>query len=276
MKITKKRQRNKLARLASGVCFFLITTNVYANKNLSNQEIDSSVFQKLVNNGRIDRVVYKEPNLEPELCPDSALGDFVRDVWTSSDEPVFIAESLFYLPKEDGVVENEIPFISKIMRSISTMEGISYFSNSSGKIETLYNRAYTIDNPDDMNKIPDKIDVPADNLSLYVYQEDNSFGDTVYKADIRQTENEVAMVLRSVEPIKFGFINAVKRNNLTMSFLFMDKGEYIITYIYAQLKFPALSIFESKVNESFRARIDAIYNWFVDSYMYHTQTNEKE
>ncbi|MBE6344568.1 MAG: hypothetical protein J6B32_04225 [Spirochaetaceae bacterium] len=272
---TKKRLWQRAKGYLFGLSLFFIVSNIFGQEIQPSSEdriyfcpeLSAELFSDLVQNGRIDRMEYKGDNITPKLYINSPLGEYVREVWQGSDDPVFIAESLFFLPKDEGWANNDISLISKIIRSVSTMEGIEYYSNSNQKIETLYKKSYTINNPDDKKKIPDKTDVDATNLTTYVYQEDNSFGKTVYQADIRQTENEVAMVLHNVEPIKFGFINAVKKNNLSISFHFLDKGDFIVTYIYAQIKFPALSIFENKVSESFRARIDAIYNWFLDFYL---------
>lgn len=272
---TKRRLWRRVATCLLGISLFFLVTNVFAQdvqieteeKTYLCPELDEKIFQELVQKGRIDRMEYKGDNISPKLCLNSPLGEYVSDVWQGSDDPIFIAESLFFLPKQESWTGNDIPLISKIIRSVSTMEGIKYYSNSNKKTETLYKKSYTINNPDDKKRIPDQTDADATELSTYVYQEDNSFGKTVYKADIRQTENEVVMVLRNVEPIKFGFINAVKNKNLSISFHFMDKGDFIVTYIYAQIKFPALSIFENKVSESFRARIDAIYEWFLDFYV---------
>ncbi len=250
------------------LCLFLATSFSFSDTTdaLQNTELDSVVFKELVQKGRLDRTAYKK-DLEPILCPDTELGENLRKSWISEEEPVFIAESLFYLEKKEKESKTEIPLISKLMRRFSTMEGITYYSNSNEKVETLYSQSYTIENPKTMKKIPDQTEIPADKLTLYLYQKDNSFGKTVYEANINEHEKEVSMSLHNVEPIKFSFITAVKENNLTMSLLFIDKGDYILTYIFAQLKFPALAIFEEKVNESFRARIDAIYEWFRESYI---------
>lgn len=274
MRSAKKRQARKALR---GALFFLAVFSAFpgsAAESARNTELDAAVFGELVQKGRLDRTSYKK-NLDPVLCPDTELGRHLREGWISDEEPIFIAESLFYLKKADGDSENEIPLISRLMRRFSTMQGIEYYSNSSGKTETLYSQSHTIADAESMRRIPDRTDEPADNLTLYLYQEDNSFGETVYEGNIRQRENEVALVLHNVKPVKFSFITAVKKSNLTMSFLFIDKGDYILTYIFAQLKFPALSIFEEKVNESFRARIDAIYDWFEASYFEAKQEENK-
>ncbi|MBR5867425.1 MAG: hypothetical protein IKZ04_05900 [Spirochaetaceae bacterium] len=265
MKITKKRQ---MRGILCAACFFLISFSVFSNTASDfsdNTEIDVAVFEELVKNGRVDRTSYKI-NLEPVLCPKTELGKKILNNWTSEEEPVYIAESLFYLKKENDKSNIEISEISMLMRKFSTMEGIKYYSNSSKKIETLYSEAYTIENPVTMKKIPDQTDITAKDINLYLYQKDNSFGKTVHGVNIQQEKNEILMTLNNVEPIKFSFITAVKNDNLKMSLLLIDKSDYILTYICAQLRFPALSIFEERVNDSFRARIDAMYEWFKKNY----------
>ena len=142
-------------------------------------------------------------------------------------------------------------------------------------IKTLYLQSYTVDNPYDKNRIPDQTDGSADNRTIYAFQEDNSFGVNTYQIDYRQLDNEISMVMKNEDPVKFAFITAVKKNNLVMSLQIIDKGSYLITYILAQMKFPALSIFESKMNNSLNARITALQNWFEESYFAAKITQEE-
>ncbi|MBQ8384989.1 MAG: hypothetical protein IKA80_03780 [Spirochaetaceae bacterium] len=155
------------------------------------------------------------------------------------------------------------------------MEGIEYYSNSEKQMKTLYSQSYTIDNPDDGNRIPDQLDGSADNLSVYAFQEDGSFGKNYYRIDYRQRENEVSMVIRLEDSLKYGFITAVKPNNLVFNIDVLDKGEYLVMYIGAKVKFPAISMLENKLNKSFGSRITALHDWFTHNYLLEKQTESK-
>ena len=134
-------------------------------------------------------------------------------------------------------------------------------------MKTLYSQSYTVDNLKDKNRIADKVEGSADNLSIYAFQEDGSFGDNYYQIDYRQRENEVSMVIRLMEPLKYGLVTAVKANNLVFNIDVLDKGSYLVMYIGAKVRFPAISLLENKLNRSFGSRIIALHDWFESRYI---------
>lgn len=231
--------------------------------------LDPDVFRQLLEKGEVSRQSYKEGGADFSLFPRTELGSALKETWTEEKEPVFVSESLFLIEKPEGSNPEELDteLVSRIMRSISSMEGIQYYSHSDKRTKTLYTKSYTIDNPDDGNRIPDRLDGSADNLSVYAFQEDGSFGKNYYRIDYRQRENEVTMVIRLVEPLKFGILTAVKANNLVFNIDILDKGQYLVMYVGAKVNFPALSIFESRLSNSFGSRIIALHGWFRDSYL---------
>lgn len=269
--------RKKILSFLAG-SFFLFTV-VSANE-LSLAlcpELDPDVFQQLVEKGEVRKQHFKEDGADFTLFPKTELGASLKETWTERKAPVFVAESLFLIEKPEGFDTGKLDtdLISRIMRSISSMEGIEYYSNSEKRMKTLYSQSYTIDNPDDGNRIPDQLDGSADNLSVYAFQEDGSFGKNYYRIDYRQRENEVSMVIRLEDSLKYGFITAVKPNNLVFNIDVLDKGEYLVMYIGAKVKFPAISMLENKLNKSFGSRITALHDWFAHNYLLEKQTESK-
>lgn len=232
-------------------------------------ELEQGVFAQLLEKGEVRKQYFKKDDAEFSLFPKTELGAALKDSWTERREPVFVAESLFLIAKPEGSdpQEHDTELISRIMRSVSSMEGIEYYSNSDKRMKTLYSQSYTVDNPDGGNRIPDQLDGSADNLSVYAFQEDGSFGENYYRIDYRQRENEVSMVIRLEDSLKYGFITAVKPNNLVFSIDVLDKGEFLVMYIGAKVRFPAISMLESKLSKSFGARITALHDWFEHNYL---------
>ena len=249
-----------LAVLLSGGLFAQAAENIPS-------EIDGAIFQQLLEKGEYRVQYFKESGREFTLYPQTELGSLLTKTWTETKDPVFVAESLFLIEKPEGSNQLDTALISRIMRSVSSMEGIEYYSNSEKKMKTLYSQSYTIDNLEDKNRIPDNVDGSAENLSVYAFQEDGSFGDNYYQIDYRQRENEVSMVIRLMEPLKYGLVTAVKANNLVFNIDVLDKGSYLVMYVGAKVKFPAISLLENKLNKSFGSRITALHNWFKSSYI---------
>ena len=249
-----------LAVLLSGGLFAQATENIPS-------EIDGAIFQQLLEKGEYRVQYFKESGRDFTLYPQTELGSLLTKTWTETKDPVFVAESLFLIEKPEGSNQLDTALISRIMRSVSSMEGIEYYSNSEKKMKTLYSQSYTIDNLEDKNRIPDNVDGSAENLSVYAFQEDGSFGDNYYQIDYRQRENEVSMVIRLMEPLKYGLVTAVKANNLVFNIDVLDKGSYLVMYVGAKVKFPAISLLENKLNKSFGSRITALHDWFKSSYI---------
>ena len=253
------------------LCFTTLFCGTVFSQSAENipSEIEGEIFQQLLEKGEYRTQYFKENGRDFILYPNTELGSLLKETWTEKKEPVFVAESLFLIEKPAGsdLEGFDTELISQIMRSVSSMEGIEYYSNSEKKMKTLYFQSYTVDNLKDKNRIADKVEGSADNLSIYVFQEDGSFGDNYYRIDYRQRENEVSMVIRLVEPLKYGLITAVKANNLVFNIDVLDKGNYLVMYIGAKVRFPAISLLENKLNKSFGSRITALHDWFESNYI---------
>lgn len=239
-------------------------------------EIDRQIFQQLLEKGEVQNQYYNEDDVDFTIYPKTELGSALKSTWTEKKEPVFVSESLFLIEKPTGTDFEKLDteLVSRIMRSISSMEGIEYYSNSEGRNKTLYSKSYTVDKVEG-SKIPDKLEGSAEGLSVYAFQEDTSFGENYYRMDYRQRENEVSMVIRLEDTLKYGLLTAVKANNLVFAIDVLDKGEYLIMYIGAKVRFPALSLFEKRLNKSFGARVTALYDWFENSYISAKQSEIK-
>lgn len=253
------------------LCLALLFTGSVFSQSAENipSEIEGEIFQQLLEKGEYRTQYFKESGRDFTMYPNTELGLLLKETWTEKKEPVFVAESLFLIEKPAGsdLEGFDTELISQIMRSVSSMEGIEYYSNSEKKMKTLYSQSYTVDNLKEKNRIADKVEGSADNLSIYAFQEDGSFGDNYYQIDYHQRENEVSMVIRLVEPLKYGLITAVKANNLVFNIDVLDKGDYLVMYIGAKVRFPAISLLENKLNKSFGSRITALHDWFESRYI---------
>ena len=211
-----------------------------------------------------ENLLYREEVMNPALLPKSAISEEVANFWKKNynKNPVFISEMLYEIPS-NGLDINEI---SKILRAFSTMEGIEYYSNSNKKNEVLYKSCYTISDPVKKTKIPDNKEENAAGLKLFMFQEDNSFGKTPYEVTYWQTENEVAMNAVNLEPLYVKFIKAVKPNNLCFTVYVNESEERIQLYILAQADFASVPLLEGKIKDSFSARVEALFDWFIGQY----------
>ena len=211
-----------------------------------------------------ERIVYKESDMSPSLVPISEISQEVVNYWkdTYDKKPVFVAEILYEIPSSNVDMKE----VSKILRSFSTMEGIEYYSNSRGKYDILYDACYTISDLDSLKKIPDNQEEDANGLKLYMFQNDNSFGETPYEVTFWQTDSEVGMNFVNKGSLYVKFVKAVKEENLCLTLYTKKENDKLLVYILAQADFAAVPFVQTKIRDSLTARIEALFNWFEGRY----------
>ena len=202
--------------------------------------------------------------MSPSLVPISEISQEVVNYWkdTYDKKPVFVAEMLYEIPSSNVDMKE----VSKILRSFSTMEGIEYYSNSRGKYDILYDACYTISDLDSLKKIPDNQEENANGLKLYMFQNDNSFGETPYEVTFWQTDSEVGMNFVNKGPLYVKFVKGVKEENLCLTLYTKKENDKLLVYILAQADFAAVPFVQTKIRDSLTARIEALFNWFEGRY----------
>ena len=227
------------------------------------QTVEPELLEKVKISGELQNVFLNDDKVELSFLPKTELSDLAVTNWNNFENPRLTTEKLFYLDKKSLGKNSSIKKVSKVIRSISTMAGTEYYSNRHKKWETLYHEAYLLKAPNDKTKIPDQTEGSADGKTLYCMQDDNSFGKCYYTLNYRERSNEVSVCFDNFEPLKFGFITAAKAHNVKINLVVVDEGEYFLVYLMVQAYYPRIALLEDKMIDSFNARVDSIYKWFV-------------
>lgn len=247
----------------------LLFTATLLATGLHAQIVSSELLEDVKEKGMLQNVFLNDDKVELTLLPNTELSSLAVMHWDNEEAPRLTTEKLFYLDKKSLVSENEplssitIDKVSKVIRSISTMKGTEYYSNRHKKWETLYHEAYLVASPEDKTQIPDDTEGSAYGKTLYCMQDDNSFGKCYYKLDYNQRENEVSVCFDNFESLKFAFITAAKPHNVKINLVVVDEGDHFLVYLIVQAYYPRVSFLEEKMIDSFNARVDSIYKWFV-------------
>lgn len=242
------------------ILFFSFVTQSFV---FADSSISSEILEKVKVSGKLENVFLGKKDVELSLVPNSELSIYFLNNWTSEETPRLTTEKLFYLDKKNVAENLNIEKISRILRSISTMKGSEYYSNRHKKWEVLYHDAYLVDSPESKIKIPDDTEGSADGKIFYCMQDDNSFGKCYYTLSYHQTEKEVCVCFDNFEPLKFGPITAAKAHNIKINLLVSEKEDFYLVYLMVQAYYPKISLFENMMLDSFNARVESIYNWFV-------------
>ena len=263
------------------LCLFSFLVNSFSQEVKSEYPklediLNSEYISELRENNKISRFFTEKDNSDFQFYPDLELSESATKKWKSTrqDNPNFTIESIYRLEKSKSDKEftgenlEKILFedakIKKILRSVSKMEGIEYYSNSRKRTEVLYSKAYTVNNTTERKKIPDNFDFYKN--PIYVLLDDNSFGEylSVINYDSKDSENCFEYI--NIDNINYGIIKAVEPNNMLVFIDVINCENEIIVYVYIQSKMDVPAIFKNKIYDSFVARTDALFEWFKKSW----------
>lgn len=227
--------------------------------------ISSELLAEVIEKGELH-----QETMDFSLYPKTKLGKWATQTWVQSEQPNYSSENLFFI-KKDTLVANSsdkehadtsIASVSRVVRTVSKMKGMQYYSNGDKKWETLYHKAYMIENEKSKKQIADQTEGDANGKTYFCLLDDNSFGDGIYQLDYRQTENEVSLCLTNVEALKVAMFKGVKPQFMKINLVVTDIGNAYLVYMVVQAKYTQISFLESRIRRSLASRVDAIYNWF--------------
>lgn len=261
----------KTLRLFFVGIFFCLSLNVWSvplkvedvvNSKYLNELQEKKVVSSLSNNTEDDYVLL--PNCEyTNLCNN-------RKITKTKGSFPFVLEYLFLLDKNEILTKNKssrkginINDISVLMRSASKMQGMKYYSNTSKKYKVLYEHAYTIDNPKDRNRIPDRTEGSTKDEIYYLILDDASFGVTGYSELINESENAIYAYLTNEDSLGLAFMKAINPKNLGVSIIAVDCGEKVVLYMNMDANCKKYPNIENIMTDSLRARIEALKEWIV-------------
>jgi hypothetical protein len=203
--------------------------------------------------------LYTAPD-RPRLAP--GFSEQIREDLDSA-EPRLGVEVLFLAPAPDGPAAG--PLVFNTLQKISTMAGIEYYSQSRGRMRTLFYESYVIDDPDNRNRLPDPVSsvVPARDR-LYVFQRDSSFGRNVYQLDYRVDGEIIFLTMTNLTRMLYqGFIPAVGPEQLVFHIIVEPIEDELLFYGNSAANAPTAFGIEDRIQMSFYNRIVALYNWFT-------------
>lgn len=269
------RRQTKIQFYLPRMIFFALTIFVFAKnlsaENLERQKILSPQLEKsLLQNNEISHV-FSENDFEAKLIPQTQFADSMKNFVFGKIAPEkmgFAEEKLYRLPKSEIENKNAAALdtntASKIMRSVSKMQGMQYFSRSRKSWDELYSQAFRVENPDskDFSAAPDLNEGDANGLEIFAFLNDHTFGESVYKISYKQNQNEFLMLMENYSALTYGPVKAVKPSDLKMCVCVIDCGDEFLFYIGNYAEFKMISALKKRLNNSFEARLEAIYNWF--------------
>lgn len=237
--------------------------------------VPSQYLAELKSNGMVE-FIHEKDDEDLRLLPKSKYSSMVHDGRIKKDRQSYVTESLYLVPKSVlennssnagfGNVDTSIEAVAKILRSVSKMEGMQYFSISDNETDILYNRAYAFASPENREPIADPIDVEADGQVAYAYQHDKSFGDCYYVLKYFKSGNEMLAVFSNLDDMRVAGFNAVKQGKVKFNIVTVDCGDSYVVYIMLDADCMWFPFIRKRLTNSFRSRMNAIYGWFIKQF----------
>lgn len=236
--------------------------------------VDSAVLAEVKESRRVFHRLSVDDK-DVNLLPDSTYSDDTKNFVFNeiSEKTGYAAECLYYATKSELIhrgssedknnVDTSMKAMSKIVRSISKMKGMIYYSNTRKRYENLYTESYRIENPNSTVPVPDDLEGSSDGKTMYLYQEEHTFGKGFYEVNYLENKKVISMKLKNTSPLYFGIIKAVNPEKLKIVANIIDDGDGY--YIYLGMCVDCINIagMEKKMNKSFQARLNALYNWIT-------------
>lgn len=219
-----------------------------------------------------DKSIYwDDGSTELKLLPENKYSEKIKQSLIEKDSKryPFTFEGLYHLNKEElkeisNSSDDEITIedVSRIIRSISKMQGMKYYSNNKKKECVLYEKTYMIENETSKDPIPDQNTGNADGQISYCLQDDHSFGINRYKLSYFQSDDCMLSQFVIVDTMGLGPFNAIYPGKMVINILVIDQGDELLLYLNTDLesvKYPGIS---DKISDSMISRMSAVYKWF--------------
>ena len=169
-------------------------------------------------------------------------------------------ESVYFLKTNQNV---PLLDIYNTLLSISTMEGIDYYSQTRKKYKTLYTSSHVITDKTIGKELPDPIISKLEKFKqIYIEQTDTTFGKNIYKTTYRTDGNTIWLEMTNETPMKYSFIRMVEKEDISINLLIKKTDKGIIFYGITSAKTFSFLGIEKKNKESFYNRMKALYTWF--------------
>ena len=200
----------------------------------------------------------------------AAITEAIKDAQEEGFQSTVGVEGLFYYPVSDnsqffkGTPSQQYLAIYNILRSISSMKGIEYYSASRQRWRTFYLDSYVIPSADAEQPLPDPLvaSIPQESL-LYIFQHDSSFGRNRYRAHYRYNDNSFLVSIHNLTTMRYLIFPMVRPSNMRILISILPTEEGLLYYGLCMVDVPNLFGFEERVSNSFSNRVRALYRWFA-------------
>jgi hypothetical protein len=225
--------------------------------------LDPEVRRTLTREGEIRRTLWDGD--APLLAPGLPLKE---DILAAVDilEPAVGVEVLYLYKSNQQDLDSPQALlrIYNILRSVSSMEGILYYSASRERMRTLFEKSYLIDSPESRRRLPDPVftEIPERDVGFNI-QKDLTFGENIYQTEYFSGPGYLASKTRNLTTMRYLLLPIIKPEKSLSYFILLPCQDRILFYGLTVARTMSFFGIEKSREESFYNRIKAMIAWFT-------------
>lgn len=223
----------------------------------------------LVGEGELLR--FHGDGMSPGLLPNTELTAGIARKMISGNLNIGI-EGLFFtsadsLPsayKSMPAEEREL-ILYNILRSVSTLEGLEYYSASRDEMRLLFEESWVIADPDNSKEaLPDPLvsTIPSED-SLFIHQKDKSFGSNESEMNFLAGSGAFASDVINLTTMRYkGIFKVVDPENMQIHLIVVPVEEGLLMYGTMSAQTRNVKAFLDRAQNSFTNRVIALTEWY--------------
>jgi len=217
-----------------------------------------------------DQIVFRYGTERKGLyyIPDVLLAEKIYDRFIALDPDVTV-EALFTIPYPEDLpdgYDRDMIFYN-ILREVSNISGVQYYSRTKKKHRVLFDDVYAIDDKKNAVEDPVVLSIPVYD-SIPIHMDEANLGEDYYLAEYHYDGLDIAFSLTNTSNMKYIF-KVVGEKNMQIDLLFMPLKNELLVYGYCGVKLSNPGFVNRIMNpySSFFRRLYAMEIWFSNTLM---------
>jgi len=220
-------------------------------------EISASEIKILEKKGELTR--FYGPEEQPKYLLFNSLQKKTRQRFLEFQHEVGV-ESVFLLPNLQTKKDLEI---YNALHKISSLKGITYYSESREKMHVLFSESHVISDLKERNPLPDPFFKQiASKSEILIFQKDSTFEESFNHLVYTYQNGSFNLSLENISPLKISVIPIIDEKNLKMNITIMPIQGYTLFHGICEVDvFNALGL-AKRYEKNLYNRIKALSKWF--------------
>ena len=267
-------KKNNLKKIIICSVFLAGFFSIHSQSEKLKSLVPSDIYYDLLYSGKYTE--YRDDgSMTLKYLPETEYSQIIRDGMVEKDKKnyPFTFEGVYCAKKTDllnnpnaSASDLTIDDVSRVCRSVSKMQGMTYYSTTKKKVRVLYDKAYMVKSENSNEQIPDENTGNADGQVSYCMQDDASFGKNHYKLTYHQNEDTLLCEFSITDTMGLGLFKAIYPGKMKIYILVTDCGEDLLVYLCTDLdsvKYPGI---KDQITDSMTTRMNAVYEWFYKQF----------